>query len=147
MCSLFLPELSSVVAALLFAVHPVHTEAVSVGSGEGFLLCCAITLCRLCHITRDCAVTECYTVLVCCSVVHLAIRTLPTPSHVSHALPHSLTILLPTPLLYIYIHISMCVLVLMSAKVFQCSQPLATYPKNNRYCYCTHSQNCLADPP
>lgn len=29
MCSMFLPELSSFVAAILFAVHPIHTEAVS----------------------------------------------------------------------------------------------------------------------
>jgi hypothetical protein len=29
MCSMFLPELSSFVAAMLFAVHPIHTEAVS----------------------------------------------------------------------------------------------------------------------
>lgn len=29
MCSLFLPEISSFIAAMLFAVHPIHTEAVS----------------------------------------------------------------------------------------------------------------------
>lgn len=29
MCSLFLPEISSFVASMLFAVHPIHTEAVS----------------------------------------------------------------------------------------------------------------------
>ncbi|XP_060530397.1 protein O-mannosyl-transferase Tmtc3-like [Cylas formicarius] len=36
MCSMFLPELSSFVAAMLFAVHPVHTEAVTgvVGRAE-----------------------------------------------------------------------------------------------------------------
>lgn len=36
MCSMFLPELSSFVAAMLFAVHPIHTEAVTgvVGRAE-----------------------------------------------------------------------------------------------------------------
>ncbi|GLH05530.1 Protein O-mannosyl-transferase TMTC3 [Gryllus bimaculatus] len=36
MCSLFLPEISSFVAAMLFAVHPIHTEAVTgvVGRAE-----------------------------------------------------------------------------------------------------------------
>nr|XP_053643885.1 protein O-mannosyl-transferase Tmtc3-like [Cherax quadricarinatus] len=36
MCSMFLPELSSFVASLLFAVHPIHTEAVTgvVGRAE-----------------------------------------------------------------------------------------------------------------
>ncbi|XP_050507448.1 protein O-mannosyl-transferase Tmtc3 [Diabrotica virgifera virgifera] len=36
MCSMFLPELSSFVAAMLFAVHPIHTEAVAgvVGRAE-----------------------------------------------------------------------------------------------------------------
>lgn len=28
MCTMFLPELMSFVAAILFAVHPIHTEAV-----------------------------------------------------------------------------------------------------------------------
>jgi hypothetical protein len=30
MCSIFLSELSSFAAAMLFAVHPIHTEAVSI---------------------------------------------------------------------------------------------------------------------
>lgn len=30
MCQLFLPSTASFIAALLFAVHPIHTEAVSV---------------------------------------------------------------------------------------------------------------------
>lgn len=36
MCSMFLPEISSFVAAMLFAVHPIHTEAVTgvVGRAE-----------------------------------------------------------------------------------------------------------------
>lgn len=36
MCSLFLPEISSFIAAMLFAVHPIHTEAVTgvVGRAE-----------------------------------------------------------------------------------------------------------------
>ncbi|KAG5866812.1 hypothetical protein JTB14_002095 [Gonioctena quinquepunctata] len=36
MCSMFLPELSSFVASMLFAVHPIHTEAVTgvVGRAE-----------------------------------------------------------------------------------------------------------------
>lgn len=29
LCALLLPELSSFIAAMLFAVHPIHTEAVS----------------------------------------------------------------------------------------------------------------------
>lgn len=29
LCTMFLPELGSFVAAMLFAVHPIHTEAVS----------------------------------------------------------------------------------------------------------------------
>lgn len=29
MCSMFLPELASFVSSMLFAVHPIHTEAVS----------------------------------------------------------------------------------------------------------------------
>ncbi|KAG8261394.1 Protein O-mannosyl-transferase tmtc3 [Homalodisca vitripennis] len=36
MCSMFLPEISSFVSAMLFAVHPIHTEAVTgvVGRAE-----------------------------------------------------------------------------------------------------------------
>jgi hypothetical protein len=30
MCAILLPELTSFVAATLFAVHPIHTEAVSI---------------------------------------------------------------------------------------------------------------------
>lgn len=30
LCALLLPELSSFIAAMLFAVHPIHTEAVSI---------------------------------------------------------------------------------------------------------------------
>ncbi|CAG0879705.1 unnamed protein product [Darwinula stevensoni] len=38
MCSMFLPELSALVAALLFALHPVHTEAVTGVVGRAELL-------------------------------------------------------------------------------------------------------------
>lgn len=30
MCAMLLPELASFAAAMLFAVHPIHTEAVSI---------------------------------------------------------------------------------------------------------------------
>lgn len=30
MCAMFLPELAAFASAMLFAVHPIHTEAVSV---------------------------------------------------------------------------------------------------------------------
>ncbi|CAG0918847.1 unnamed protein product [Notodromas monacha] len=43
MCSMFLPEIASFVAAMLFAVHPIHTEArvqlrSVTGEGNGFVM-------------------------------------------------------------------------------------------------------------
>lgn len=38
LCALLLPELSSFIAAMLFAVHPIHTEAVSIKSHKGSIL-------------------------------------------------------------------------------------------------------------
>lgn len=35
LCALLLPELSSFIAAMLFAVHPIHTEAVSINLHKG----------------------------------------------------------------------------------------------------------------
>lgn len=49
MCTTILPDLTAFVAALLFAVHPIHTEAVSTVScnmvlSEGLIGICSATM-------------------------------------------------------------------------------------------------------
>lgn len=44
MCAMFLPEIASFAAAMLFAVHPIHTEAVST------------TYCFPCYLYHNCYV-------------------------------------------------------------------------------------------